>query len=43
MTPTQDCSAYRDGVTSGDLNEDGLVGISDLLLLLSYFGDLCEE
>jgi hypothetical protein len=30
-------------ICHGDLNEDGLVGISDLLLLLSYFGDLCEE
>ena len=24
MTPTQDCSAYRDSVTSADLNEDGV-------------------
>ena len=32
-----------DPICHGDLNEDGLVGISDLLLLLSYFGDLCEE
>jgi hypothetical protein len=36
-------SLFEDYSCDSDLNEDGIVGTSDLLILVSNFGDISEE
>ncbi|MFT4780262.1 MAG: hypothetical protein ACI923_002807, partial [Flavobacteriales bacterium] len=36
------CDDSSCGDCPGDLNNDGLINVSDLILFLSLFGSLCE-